>query len=246
MRQLPSTGKTEHHQLYDRPPDHSRVRRLRLISELGFSFLSNKHNNNISHTPLSVKITHAGAYPLEDLLPSDILQSGIEVLDLLHDILDLALVRTLDGAGLADREVEVQLDASDRMASAQPTACRRSGRGGEADFVVTRVRGAEREATSAGTPLRNDAVVVVECLVDGYGDADVGVGREGVGGSVVLLRFVVTYCKGISTVWMRLCSRVRGETDQLQGCLWGVPHKSTLALCRRCRSKGSAPGERKL
>lgn len=57
-------------------------------------------------------------YPLENLLPANILQPRIEVLDLLNNIQDLPLIRTLDGAGLADGQVEVQLDASDRLPSA--------------------------------------------------------------------------------------------------------------------------------
>lgn len=132
-------------------------------------------------------------YPLKDLLPANILQPGIEVLDLLHDIQDLPLIRTLDGAGLADGQVEVQLDASDRLPSAQPTAGPPGGRRGEADLVVAGVGGAEGEATCARAALGYDAVVVVEGLVDGDGDADVWVGREGVDGGVVLLGFVVAY-----------------------------------------------------
>lgn len=42
------------------------------------------------------------AYSLEDLLSPDVLQARVEVLDALRDVLQLALVRALDLAGLAD------------------------------------------------------------------------------------------------------------------------------------------------
>lgn len=45
-------------------------------------------------------------YPLKHLLPPNILQAPIQILDPLDDILDLALIRTLDLGGLSDCEIE--------------------------------------------------------------------------------------------------------------------------------------------
>ncbi len=64
--------------------------------------------------------------------------------------------------------------------------------------MVAGVSGAEGEAAGAGAALRNDAVVVVEGLVDGDGDAEVGVRAEGVGGGVVLVGFVVACGRRVS------------------------------------------------
>jgi len=64
--------------------------------------------------------------------------------------------------------------------------------------VVAGVGGAEGEAAGAGAALRNDAVVVVEGLVDGDGDAEVWVRAKGVGGGVVLVGFVVACGDGLA------------------------------------------------
>ena len=110
-------------------------------------------------------------YPLEDLLPPNILQPAIQVPHLLHNILDLALIRTLDLARLADREVQLELDAACRLSVRQPAAVGRGARGCEAEPVLARVCGREGEAALGGAALRDDAVVVVEDLLDGYEDA---------------------------------------------------------------------------
>ena len=53
-------------------------------------------------------------YPLEHLLSPDILQSAIQILNPLDDIVNLPLVRALNCACLANRQIQSQLD---------PTAC---------------------------------------------------------------------------------------------------------------------------
>ena len=110
-------------------------------------------------------------YPLENLLPPNILQPAIQVPHLLHNILDLALIRTLDLARLADREVQLELDATSRLFIRHPDVVGRGARGREAEPVLARVCGREGEAALGGAALRDDAVVVVEDLLDGYEDA---------------------------------------------------------------------------
>ncbi len=59
--------------------------------------------------------------------------------------------------------------------SAQPAA-RVVTRGSEADTVITRVGGREGEFPGGGAAGVDDAVVVVEGLIDGDGDGEIGVG----------------------------------------------------------------------
>lgn len=61
--------------------------------------------------------------------------------------------------------------------------------GRETHPVLAAVGGGECEASLRGGPLVYDAVVVVEYFVDGYGDAEVGIGLVGFGIIVVLLGF---------------------------------------------------------
>ena len=167
MRQLPRTRHSQHHQLQHRPPDHPRIRRLALIPKL--------------RLPL----------PLEHLLAADVQQAAVEVLDLLHDALDLALVGTLDVAALADDEVEAEFDAADGLAGAEPAVRGGAGRGRKADAVVAGVGGAEGEAAFGGAFGGDDAVVVVEDFVDGDGHAEVGGLGEAVGLGRILFGGVV-------------------------------------------------------
>jgi len=51
-------------------------------------------------------------YSLEDLFPPDVLQPRVQVLDFLHQRLDLVLVRALDSARLSDRHVQRELDCA--------------------------------------------------------------------------------------------------------------------------------------
>lgn len=57
--------------------------------------------------------------------------------------------------------------------------------------MVTGVGGTEGEAAATRALLGDDAVVVVEDFVDGYGYAEIGVGGEGVDVGVELFGFVV-------------------------------------------------------
>jgi len=117
---------------------------------------------------------------LKHLLPPNILQPAVQILDLLHQILHFTLVRAFDGARLADGKVEVELDLPARNAVAQPSPARPGVCRREADTVVPAVRGGECEAALCGAALVDDAVVVVEGLVDGDLDADAGGGFVGV------------------------------------------------------------------
>jgi len=92
--------------------------------------------------------------------------------------------------------------------------------------VITRVRGAERQATSTGTLLRDNAVVVVENFVDGYGYADVRVGGERIRGWVILFGFVVAYINtSVRTVFANMTGKhgpriVRETLTDNKGVLW--------------------------
>lgn len=59
-------------------------------------------------------------YSLEDLLPSDVVQSSIQVLDTCRDVLNLVLVAAFDLVGLTDNEVKRQLDTAVLVLGRQP------------------------------------------------------------------------------------------------------------------------------
>jgi len=59
--------------------------------------------------------------------------------------------------------------------------------------MLTAVGSAEGEASVRATPLGNDTVVVVECLLHGDEDADVGLGLVGLG--------CVVPCFGVVVAW---------------------------------------------
>lgn len=146
ITQLPRTRDGQHKHLDQRPLDHPTIHTLALISELRF--------------PLSLK----------DLLPPHVLQPRIQILHLLHHFTHLVLVRALNLARLANNHIKLESDATDLVA-----AEKESGGGGdvgrcEAQAVVAGVSGGESEFAAAGAPLVDDAVVVVEDFVDGYGD----------------------------------------------------------------------------
>ena len=130
-------------------------------------------------------------HPLEDLLSSDILQPGIQVLDLANNILNLVLVGTLNGAGLANGHVELKLDVAGGLSASQPALARGDVGRGEADAVVARVGGAEGEAALGSSALADDAVVVVKDLVNANVDLHVGIWAVGFRLIVVLCRRVV-------------------------------------------------------
>lgn len=119
-------------------------------------------------------------YPLKNLLPSNILQPSIQILNLLHNILNLPLIRTLNIARLPNRKVESKFDPALVAPEPRPALGGRALRR-EADLVLARVGRGEGEAALARTPLRHDLVVVVEDLFDGDVDFEVRVLLVGVG-----------------------------------------------------------------
>ena len=141
---------------------------------------------------------------MEDLLSPDVLQSGIQVLDLAHNVLDLAVIGALDGAGLANGHVELEPDVAGGLATGQPSLGRGDVGRGEADSVVTRIGSAEGEAALCGAALAHNAVVVVEDFVDTDVDAHVGRGLVRAAALIPLPGIVVT-CDGVSNADSR-CS----------------------------------------
>lgn len=108
-------------------------------------------------------VTHA----LEDLLPPDIVQSGVEVLDARSDVLELRLVGALNLIGLANDQIENQLDAAVGVAGGQPPGAARCRRGREADLVVAGLVRRESEAARGGAALVDDTVTVIKDLLKG-------------------------------------------------------------------------------
>lgn len=92
------------------------------------------------------------------------MQTAVQVLHTLNDILHLILILGLDLAGLANSEVEVQLDGA--LAVREPASGRGIGVGHEADLVLACIGSGEGEAAGVAVALADDAVVIVEGLVD--------------------------------------------------------------------------------
>lgn len=88
-------------------------------------------------------------YTLENLLPPDVLETRVEVLDALRQVLHLALVGASDLGRLADGQVELQLDAAVGVVLRQPALPARVGRRGEADLVLAGLGRGEGEAPRA-------------------------------------------------------------------------------------------------
>lgn len=59
----------------------------------------------------SLALLNKATYPLEHLLSPHILESAVQVLDLLRQIIDLALIRALNLAGLSDCKIQSELYA---------------------------------------------------------------------------------------------------------------------------------------
>lgn len=115
---------------------------------------------------------------MEYLLPPDILQPAVQILDLLRNLTQFPLVRTLNRARLPNRQIQRQFHLSVPLPLAQP-ASRRGASRREADAVLAGVGGAEGEFARVGAFGVDDAVVVVEDFVDGDGDGEIGVCVEG-------------------------------------------------------------------
>lgn len=107
------------------------------------------------------------------------MQTAIQITHTLDDILHLILILSLDLARLANGNVQVDPDGG--LAAGHPARGRDVGFGQEADTVLAGVCGREGEAAGVVFALVNDAVVIVEGLVDGDLDLEVVVDRVGVG-----------------------------------------------------------------
>lgn len=147
ITQLPRTSHTQHRQLHQRPPHNPAIDTLTLIPKL--------------HLPL----------PLKHLLPPHILESRIQIPNLLHHILHLSLITAFNLGRVADGHVELEFDSADLGAGEEEAGGGGHVCGREAEAVVAGVGGGEGELAGGGGALGDDAVVVVEGFVDGYEDA---------------------------------------------------------------------------
>lgn len=160
------------------------------------------------------------------------MQSRVQVLDLLHQRLDLLLVCALNLARLSNRHVQGKPDIAS-FTSAQPADSTGDILRGNADPVLSAVGSAKCKAALGSASLRNDAVVVVECLLDGDKDANIGL--------VVIVFGLIVPDLGVVMAWYRqsrmlllVCwpdSMERpGKADmpyQQPGCPWAIPRRST-------------------
>lgn len=109
------------------------------------------------------------------------MQPSVQVLDLLHNILHLALVLRLDLARLANGYVKRNPDRI-RRTTGEPASGHMAAIGSQTDLVLTSVGGGESEAAGVTVALGNDSVVIVEGLVDGDEHLHVGIDRVRVAG----------------------------------------------------------------
>lgn len=93
------------------------------------------------------------------------MQSAVQITDALHNIFHLILVLRLNLACLANGNIQSHPDGA--LGIGQPAAGCSVGVSREAKTVLTGVGGRESEAAGVALALGHDAVVVVECLVDG-------------------------------------------------------------------------------
>lgn len=105
------------------------------------------------------------------------MQPSVQVLDLLHNILHLALVLRLNLARLANSNVKRNPDRI-RRTTREPASGHMAAIGSQTDLVLTSVGGGEGEAAGVAIALGDDPVVIVEGLVDG--DEHLHVGIDGV------------------------------------------------------------------
>jgi len=99
----------------------------------------------------------------------------MQILDSGCDILNLALIRTLQFVGLTNHQVEDQLDPARRVrccARLQPASTTAGRASGEADSVVASRMSGEGKAARRGATLGDDTVVIgkgflMAGLVDG-------------------------------------------------------------------------------
>lgn len=120
----------------------------------------------VSKAPNKPYNTEEITYTLEDLFSADVGKAVVKVLDTGGDILELALVRALNLAALADGEVQRQTNATVVGVLREPAGAARGGGWGEAEHVVTGIGSREGEAARRRAALGDDAVVVVEGFLE--------------------------------------------------------------------------------
>lgn len=97
---------------------------------------------------------------MEYLLPLDILQPRVQVLDSLDNIGNLILILALDLARLSDGQVKMELDISG--IAREPAMIVAGMRCPKAETVLTGVAGSEGETAGRRTLLVHDSVVIVK------------------------------------------------------------------------------------
>lgn len=134
----------------------------------------------------------ANAYSLENLLSADVLQSTVQILDLLDNIIELAFIRTLNGACGSYSHIQREFDAIWWLTAAQPAAANAGVGESEADAVVSRIGCGKGELAVRIALLGNNSMVVVEGFFDGNVYADACMYFVGVCLLVELFGLVVT------------------------------------------------------
>lgn len=164
------------------------------------------------------------------------MQTTIQIAHTLHNILHLVLILSLDLACLANGNVERDPDSA--LTVRHPARGRDVGLGHEADTVLAGVCGGEGEAAGVVFALVDDAVVIVEGLVDGDLDLEVVVDRVGVGVGVDYFGGEFACVVGgdelvrsrFENISLSLSGRrfIEWFAYLLPGCPWGGPRRSTL------------------
>lgn len=152
---------------------------------------------------------YAATYPLEDLLPSHVLQPAVQIPNLLRQIIDLALVRALDLARLSNRQIQRELYTGVYIL-AEPGTALLHILWNHADSVLAAVSRAESKLSGARAALGYHAVVVVECLFDGDEDSNVRFGD-------VVLRIVVPHFGIVVACIPLLIAYVEGGQTWVEG-----------------------------
>lgn len=140
------------------------------------------------------------------------MQAAVQITNALHDILHLVLVLGLDLAGLANDEIQVELDGT--LGAGQPAAGG-IGVGREADAVLAGVGSGKGEAARVVLALGHDAVVIVEGLLDSDLHLQAVVDRVGVGLRIDDLSFELSCSFQDSSVSPESISR-ESQMNELQ------------------------------
>lgn len=172
MRELPGACGGENGHLDQGPAHDAGVGCFGLIAEFGFALLYIdelgyefvKNGVEQSKGPTTAVLTTT-TYPLIHLLPTNIMQPTIQIPNTLHNILHLVLILRLDLARLTNGNIQSHLDRA--LGTGQPAASGGVRFSREAETVLAGVGGGEGEAAGVVLALGDDAVVVVEGLVDG-------------------------------------------------------------------------------